>query len=120
MRGREAGATLELALLMLFTNSLDAMPNGGCLRIRADASDLGVRIEVADTGHGIPPDMLPRIFEPWVTTKIVGEGTGLGLGITREVVTCHGGTISARNAPEGGAIFTIDLPRADSRSRHHT
>jgi two-component system, NtrC family, sensor kinase len=117
----EADATqLELALLMLLTNSLDAMPDGGCLRIRADASDLGVRIEVADTGHGIPPDLLPRIFEPWVTTKGVGEGTGLGLGITREVVTGHGGTISARNAPEGGAVFTIDLPCAAYRSRQHT
>jgi signal transduction histidine kinase len=112
----EAEATqLELALLTLITNSLDAMPRGGTLRIRTSRSQFGVRVEIADTGNGIPPEMLSRVFEPWVTTKEAGHGTGLGLGITREVVSAHGGTISARNAPDGGAVLTIDLPAVNAQ-----
>lgn len=107
----EADATqLELALLNLVTNSLDAMPQGGTLTIRAGATGAGVRIDVADTGPGISPELLPRVFDSWVTTK--EAGTGLGLGITRDVVTAHGGAIHARNDPGGGARLTIELPRA--------
>ena len=68
-------------------------------------------MEVADTGTGIPPEMLARVFEPWVTTKTVGQGTGLGLAIAREVIEAHGGTITIRNVDAGGAVVTIDLPR---------
>ena len=103
-------AQLELALLNLVTNALDAMPEGGTLSIRGARTERGIRLEVADTGPGIPPDLLPHLFEPWVTTKPVGHGTGLGLGIVREVVRDHGGDIHAANQPGGGAIFTIDLP----------
>jgi two-component system NtrC family sensor kinase len=101
---------LELALLNLVTNALDAMPEGGTLRIRGAASEGGVRLEVSDSGPGIPADLLPHLFEPWVTTKPVGHGTGLGLGIVREVVRALGGEIHAANQSGGGAIFTIDLP----------
>ena len=111
----EADATqLEAALLNLITNSLDAMALGGRLMITAVATDEGVHIEVADTGPGFLPSVLPRAFEAWVTTKPVGQGTGLGLGIAREVVHAHGGRIEARNRPEGGAIVVIDLRRAVS------
>ena len=103
---------LELALLNLVTNALDAMPDGGTLTIRGARGGRGVRLEVADTGPGIPPDLLPHLFEPWVTTKPVGHGTGLGLGIVREVVRDHGGEVHAANQPGGGAIFTIELPRS--------
>jgi signal transduction histidine kinase len=107
----EADATqLELALLNLITNSLDAMPKGGRLTIVATATADGTRIEVTDTGPGIAPELLPRVFEPWVTTKKPGQGTGLGLGITRQVVAAHGGAIFARNGETGGAIVTIELP----------
>lgn len=110
------GVQLELALLNLVSNSLDAMPAGGTAVLTVSRTPSGVRIEVADTGSGIPVDLLPRIFEPWVTTKTAGKGTGLGLSITRDVVTAHGGTIAAANRAGGGAIFTIELPAAGEAS----
>jgi signal transduction histidine kinase len=106
------GAQLELALLNLVTNALDAMPDGGTLTIRGSATEGGARLQVEDTGAGIPADLLPHLFEPWVTTKPVGQGTGLGLGIVREVVRDHGGEVTAANCTGGGAVFTVDLPRA--------
>ena len=87
-------AQLELALLNLVTNALDAMPDGGTLTLRGSVTASGVRLEVEDTGDGIPADLLPHLFEPWVTTKPVGHGTGLGLGIVREVVRDHGGEVT--------------------------
>jgi signal transduction histidine kinase len=114
----EADATeLELVVLNLIKNSMDAMPYGGTLTIGASATENGVRMEVADTGTGIPPEMLARVFEPWVTTKTVGQGTGLGLAIAREVIEAHGGTIAIRNVESGGAVVTIDLPRMNIASR---
>jgi two-component system sensor histidine kinase HupT/HoxJ len=65
---------------------------------------------VRDTGNGIPADALPRIFEPFYTTKEVGKGTGLGLAIAYGIVQEHGGQILAANHPDGGAIFTVELP----------
>jgi two-component system NtrC family sensor kinase len=104
-------------VLNLIKNSMDAMPYGGTLTIGASATENGVRMEVADTGTGIPPEMLARVFEPWVTTKTVGQGTGLGLAIAREVIEAHGGTIAIRNVESGGAVVTIDLPRMNIASR---
>jgi two-component system sensor histidine kinase HupT/HoxJ len=69
---------------------------------------------VRDTGNGIPTEVLPRIFEPFFTTKEVGQGTGLGLAITYGIVQDHGGEIVAANHPDGGAVFTVELPRARS------
>jgi len=103
---------LELAILNLVTNSLDAMPHGGTLTIRTRPSELGVCVEVSDTGMGIPGDLLPRIFEPWVTTKTAGRGTGLGLSITHDVIARHGGTIVAVSDPGRETLFTIELPTA--------
>ncbi len=101
---------LELAMLNLVTNSLDAMPHGGVLTIRAHPSSDGVRIEVSDTGTGISKELLPRIFDPWVTTKAEGRGTGLGLSITHDVIGRHGGTIAATSEPGHETRFTIELP----------
>jgi signal transduction histidine kinase len=110
----KADATqLEMALLNLVTNALDAMPNGGTLSIAAAARPAGVRLEVADTGPGIPAAVMDRLFDPWVTTKPTGQGTGLGLAIVRDVVRAHGGSISASNQATG-ALFVIDLPAANS------
>jgi signal transduction histidine kinase len=103
------GQELELAILNLVNNALDAMPAGGTLTIRATAAGRGVRIEIVDTGTGIAPELLPRVFDPWVTTKAAGRGTGLGLSITKDVVTRHGGTIDASSQP-GRTTFTIELP----------
>jgi two-component system sensor histidine kinase HupT/HoxJ len=69
-------------------------------------------VTVRDTGEGIPDENLPRIFEPFYTTKDVGKGTGLGLAIAYGIVQEHGGHISAANHPDGGAIFTVELPVA--------
>jgi signal transduction histidine kinase len=102
---------LELAMLNLVNNSLDAMPDGGELGIRAHPVDGRVHIEITDTGRGIAAELLPRIFEPWVTTKPPGRGTGLGLSITRDVITRHGGAITATSEP-GRTTFVIDLPPA--------
>jgi len=65
---------------------------------------------VRDTGVGIPSDVLSRIFEPSYTRKEVGKGTGLGLTIAYGIVQEHGGLIAAANHPDGGAIFTVELP----------
>jgi signal transduction histidine kinase len=101
---------LELALLNLINNGLDAMPQGGTLSIRARANGTITIVEVSDTGDGVPEDLVPRIFDPWITTKPVGRGTGLGLSITREVIAAHGGTIRVDSPPGRGARFIVELP----------
>ena len=72
---------------------------------------------VRDTGTGIALDVLSRIFEPFYTTKEVGKGTGLGLAITYGIVQEHGGDIVAANHPDGGAVFTVELPVAPAAGR---
>jgi signal transduction histidine kinase len=106
-------AQLELALLNLVVNALDAMPQGGTLTLAADLAAETVRLEVQDTGAGIAADILPRIFEPWVTTKPVGRGSGLGLSIARDVVNALGGTIAVASTPGDGTRFTITLPAVE-------
>jgi CheY-like chemotaxis protein len=69
-----------------------------------------VRLEVADTGPGIPADLQAKIFEAFFTTKPAGEGTGLGLSLCRSIIEEHGGTISVQSEPGGGTTFTIELP----------
>jgi two-component system, NtrC family, sensor kinase len=107
---------LELALLNLMTNAVDSMPNGGTLGVSVAANaPYRVTIAIRDTGHGIPEDLLPRIFEPWVSTKKPGRGTGLGLAIARDVVSAHGGTIAVVSSVGQGTTFTIDLPSDSGR-----
>jgi two-component system NtrC family sensor kinase len=107
---------LELALLNLMTNAVDAMPKGGTLNVVVrDATPSRVHVEISDTGHGIPDDLMPRIFDPWVSTKKPGRGTGLGLAIARDVVTAHGGTITVVSVVGSGTTFTIELPSDAAR-----
>jgi len=101
-------------VLNLVTNAHDAMAGGGDLTIAASRTPHGVRLEVSDTGPGIPTRILDRLFQPWITTKPTGEGTGLGLAIVRDVVRAHGGSVSAYNRPQGGATFVIELPASKS------
>jgi C4-dicarboxylate-specific signal transduction histidine kinase len=110
---------LEMALLNLVSNAIDAMPDGGDLQVTASPKDHGVSITVQDSGSGIPPDLLPRIFEPWVTTKPPGRGTGLGLSITRDVIARIGGSITAAAAPERGTTMTIQLPAEHGELERH-
>jgi signal transduction histidine kinase len=108
---------LEMAILNLVNNALDAMPNGGTLSIAAATRAGMVRLEVADTGSGIPPGIMDRLFEPWVTTKPIGQGTGLGLAIVRDVARSHGGSVSAYNQSVG-AVFVIELPASRPADIH--
>jgi PAS domain S-box-containing protein len=102
---------LERAFLDLFVNACDAMhAEGGVLHVVTRPSDDGVEIRIRDTGVGIAPDALERIFEPFYTTKPRGQGSGLGLLVTRSMVVEHGGTIEVQSEPEKGATFTIRLP----------
>ena len=108
---------LELAFLNLLSNSVDAMGSGGRLTVRLSRVDDRFRLDVEDTGGGIPVEVVPHIFDPWVTTKPHGKGSGLGLSIARQVVLGHGGAIQVDNRPGLGAVFTIDLPAAQGGHR---
>ena len=83
----------------------------GQILLRTAVSDDGVLVTVADDGVGIPPAIVDRIFEPFFTTKEVGEGTGLGLSTSFEIVRRHGGTIRARPREGGGTVFEVFLPK---------
>jgi signal transduction histidine kinase len=95
-------------LVNLMLNALDAMPHGGVLEVGIDASGGEIQFVVCDTGAGIAPEMLDRLFVPFASTK--PTGTGLGLSISRRIIEEHGGRIAAENLPEGGARFTVNLP----------
>jgi signal transduction histidine kinase len=106
---------LQQAFLNVLINAEHAIVGTGqpgSIAISTQSSDQRRRVltTVRDTGTGIALTVLPRIFDPFFTTKDVGQGTGLGLAITYGIIQEHGGTIHAANAPEGGAIFTIELP----------
>jgi two-component system NtrC family sensor kinase len=103
---------LGQVLMNLVLNALQAMDGeGGELQIATASEGGGARIEVADTGCGIAPEHLRRIYEPFFTTKPPGKGTGLGLFITHQIVTGMGGTIEARSEPGRGTTMTVRLPR---------
>ena len=101
---------LQQVFLNLFLNAGDAMPNGGTLSVKTlyDASADSIRIDIMDTGPGIDPQILEKIFRPFLTTK--SKGTGLGLAICKQMIEQHGGSIGVENDPAGGALFRIVLP----------
>lgn len=99
---------LHQAFLNLVLNALEAMPRGGRLMARVAGTDGRVRVEIHDTGAGMPPEIAGRAFEPFRSTK--EGGMGLGLWITRAIVEAHGGTISFETDPAKGTTFTILLP----------
>lgn len=105
---------LQQVFLNLITNAEQAMERAERhkqrLMVRTGRSGDKIRIEVEDTGPGIPPNLLERIFNPFFTTKPTGSGTGLGLSISLGIVREHDGRIWAENAPHGGARFVIELP----------
>jgi signal transduction histidine kinase len=101
---------IKQAFLNLVLNAIEAMPDGGQLRVSTNRTDdpAGVNVSFADTGPGIAPDALPRIFDPFYTTK--PEGLGLGLYITRNVVEEHRGRVEVESLLGEGATFTVWLP----------
>jgi len=97
------------ALLNLVLNAIDVMPDGGDLVVTSYDSVDGFELEVADSGPGLSEENLQKVFEPFFSTK--QDGTGLGLAMVYHVAEAHGGTVTAMNCPEGGAAFTIKIPR---------
>ena len=101
---------LMQVLINLIVNSLHAMDRGGTLRLAATRTDDLARLEISDTGQGIPPEILSRIFDPFFTTKEFGKGTGLGLTVVKGIVEEHEGTISVHSRVGEGTTVTILLP----------
>ncbi len=105
-------AQMEQVFLALIMNAIDAMPRGGNLWIEAGLSsdETEIKIQVRDDGAGIAPDVLPQIFEPFLTTKESGHGVGLGLAISRGIVERHNGRIEVASELGRGTAFTVTLP----------
>lgn len=108
---------LQQVLVNLGTNALDAVGRGGRVVMRAYDDDDGTRIEVSDSGPGIPPGVRQRIFEPFFTTKEPGRGTGLGLSMVFEIVQQHGGTIDVESEVGRGTTFLVRIPDAQPEDR---
>jgi len=94
----------------LMCNAADEMPDGGKIKLRFSASGSEITTEVADTGGGIAPEIMETLFEPFASYG-KAKGTGLGLSISQRIIEEHGGRISARNNPDGGAVFAFTLPK---------
>lgn len=109
---------VQIVFLNLFRNAYEAMPEGGELRISATDGDGHVEVAVTDTGHGIPPEVLKRIMEPFHSTK--SRGIGLGLAISRSIVDRNQGTLKAFSEPGQGATFKLRLKSADRVSGQKT
>ena len=111
---------LEQVLINLLGNALDATAGMSPPRIAIEIEVAGTNLSIAvsDNGPGIPDDVLPRLFEPFFTTKEMGQGLGLGLAISSSIARDCGGTLVARNAPDGGALFVLTLRRARVQTSH--
>jgi len=107
------GDQMRQVLLNLFLNAVQAMPNGGTLRVSLEQEGSQVKLSVTDTGCGILKENLPKLFTPFFTTKEVGEGTGLGLTVTHGIIQEHDGTIFVHSELGKGATFTLVLPADD-------
>jgi signal transduction histidine kinase len=103
-------AQLEMALINLVVNALHAVPTGGHLRIATRKATSGIQIEVSDNGCGIPAAIRDRIFQPFVTTRPEGQGTGLGLSTVARVMDQHKGTVSFESEDGKGTTFRLTLP----------
>jgi len=106
---------LQQVFVNIFRNAAQAMNGDGTLKIDTCETDRDRKtffaVKIADTGKGITSENLERIFDPFYTTKDIGEGTGLGLAVSRRIVEEHGGAIEAANNADGGASFTVYLPK---------
>jgi signal transduction histidine kinase len=101
---------LQQVFLNLFMNARDAMEPRGVLAVTTQNSETGVIVEVSDTGHGIAPEHLSRIYDPFFTTKSAKKGTGLGLSVTYGIIQEHGGAIEATSRPGEGTCFHLEFP----------
>lgn len=99
---------MRQVLQNLVRNAVDASPAGTPIQVKVAREGTSLSMSFLDQGEGIPEESLELIFEPFFTTRT--KGTGLGLAVARRIVELHGGTLTARNRPEGGAEFRITLP----------
>lgn len=106
---------LQQVFMNLIINARDAMPGGGRLMIQTRMVDTSLVVDFRDTGAGIAPENIAKIYDPFFTTKDVGQGTGLGLALSYGIIQEHGGRIFVESRPNEGAHFTIKLPTAYSR-----
>ena len=109
------GAGIRSVCMNLMMNAVQAMPHGGALVGRTRRSDHRIVFEVEDTGPGISPEFLDRIWDPFFTTKPPGKGTGLGLSLSKTIVERYGGVLRVQNVEPHGARFTVDLPEHPGR-----
>lgn len=105
-----APSLLQQAFMNLLINALDAMPDGGRLRVGLQQTDTEGLVRISDTGHGIPAGEIEKIFDPFYTTKPVGRGTGLGLSVCYSIVRQHFGLIDVESTVGRGSTFTVRLP----------
>ncbi len=128
-RGRERGVRVEVALDSsigevatdesmvrqildnLLANALDALPEGGRVRVRTALDSGRALVEVEDSGPGIPPETLARVFDPFFTTKDPGKGSGLGLAISLTLAEALGGALTVESKPDAGSRFRLWIPR---------
>jgi signal transduction histidine kinase len=111
---RGDAAQLQQVLVNLVVNAVQAMPGGGTLHLQTTRDDKTVRMILDDTGVGIAPENLQRVFMPFFTTKDIGEGTGLGLAVVHGIITLHGGSVRVESEVGKGTRFEIELPSADT------
>jgi two-component system, NtrC family, sensor kinase len=115
MSAQGSASKLQQVFMNLILNARDAMPDGGRLTIQTRMVETSLVIDFRDTGLGIEPENIARIYDPFFTTKDVGQGTGLGLAISYGIIQEHGGRIFVESRPNEGAHFTIKLPTAYAR-----
>lgn len=101
---------LREALINVLLNAVDALPSGGRIRVELDAKDTRATLRVVDDGTGMPEEVLRRVYDPFFTTKPLGEGTGLGLAITYGIMQRHSGSVKVRSKPGRGTMVELMLP----------
>jgi signal transduction histidine kinase len=101
---------LKQVFLNLLQNAKDAMPDGGSIRLRTLSQNGRINVEVIDTGTGVPPEIIGRLFDPFFSTKKAGDGSGLGLSVSYGIIRAHGGSIEVSSEVGHGSIFRVVLP----------
>jgi signal transduction histidine kinase len=104
------GGRLQQVFINIILNAIDAMPDGGALKIELSQTNNQAVMKIEDTGTGIKDQHLPHIFDPFFTTKGVGKGTGLGLSISYAIIKEHEGNITVESEPGKGSLFTLYIP----------